>query len=138
MRIFRRFLLLVAATLAMPVHAVEFWHSSTAWAGQGQCVAKFSFDSAMESIDNLQVLVIAIDAAGKEVANGSLAIEQFGYSNADRYADAYLEGDGVCEEKITIVVKKAAADIEGKRTDLLKTGKLKAREFKPFKIVLGE
>lgn len=131
-------LLIATLCASAPAHAVEFWHSSTVWAGQGQCSAVFSFDSGMEEIRNLQVSVSALDKAGKKVTSGTLEIQQFGQSSADRYADAFLEGEAICADDLTIVVTKASAMIGGKRTDLLKTRTLTARDFKPFKLRLGK
>lgn len=134
MNSFRLALIFIASCLAVPVHAVDFWHSSTVWAGQGQCSAAFSFDSGMEEIRNLQVSVAAINKAGKKVASGVLEVQQFGQSSADRYATAFLEGEEVCADDLTIVVNKATAVINGKRIDILKSKALSARDFKPFKI----
>ena len=131
-------LLIVVSCLTAPVYAVDFWHSSTVWAGQGQCSAVFSFDSGMEEIKNLQVSVSAVNKAGKKVASGVLEIPQFGQSDAARYADAFLESEENCADDLTIVVNKATAIIDGKRTDLLKSRALSARDFKPFKIRVGK
>ncbi|MBS0309227.1 MAG: hypothetical protein JSS58_09675 [Proteobacteria bacterium] len=131
-------LLVVAASLAESAHALEFWHSSTVWAGQGQCSAMFSFDSGMEEVKNLQVTVTAVNKAGKKVASGVLEIQKFGQSSADRYADAFLEGEEICADDLTIVVNKATAIVDGKRIDLLKSKTLAVRDFKPFKIRLGK
>ena len=98
MKRFTSGLLVVTSCLAAPAYAVDFWHSSTVWAGQGQCSATFSFDSGMEEIKNLQVTVSAVNKAGKKVASGVLEIPQFGQSSADRYADAFLEGEEICAE----------------------------------------
>ena len=138
MKRFTSGLLVVTSCLAAPAYAVDFWHSSTVWAGQGQCSAVFSFDSGMEEIKNLQVTVAAINKAGKKVASGVLEIPQFGQSSADRYADAFLEGEEICADDLTIVVNKAIATVDGKRTDLLKSKILSARDFKPFKIRVGK
>jgi hypothetical protein len=124
--------------LTAPSHAVEFWHSNTLWAGQGQCSAVLSFDSGMEKIENLQASVTAINKAGKKVASGVLEIPQFGESHADRYANAFLEGEEICADDLTIVVNKATAIVDGKQTDLLKSKTLSARDFKPFKIRMGK
>src|SRR5690606_41852964 len=70
--------------------AVEFWHSSTIWAGQGQCTAVFSFDSGLHDITDLRVAVKALSPNGEIVLEGELAIDQFGQSSAERYADAFL------------------------------------------------
>lgn len=120
--------------LSAPSHAVEFWHSSTVWAGQGQCSAVFSFDSGMEDIQNLQVSVAAMDRAGKKVAAAILEIPHLGQSSAQRYADAFFEGEEICADDLVIVVDKATATVNGKRQDLLKTKGLVARDFKPFRI----
>ena len=138
MKRFTSGLLVVTSCLAAPAYAVDFWHSSTVWAGQGQCSAVFSFDSGMEEIKNLQVTVAAINKAGKKVASGVLEIPQFGQSSADRYADAFLEGEEICADDLTIVVNKATAIVDGKRTDLLKSKVLSARNFNPFRIRVGE
>ena len=134
MKRFTSSVLVITSCLTTPAYAVDFWHSSTVWAGQGQCSAVFSFDNGMEEIKNLQVSVTATNKAGKKVSSGVLEIRQFGQSNADRYADAFLEGEEICADDLTIVVNKATAIVNGKRTDLLKSKALTARNFKPFKI----
>lgn len=120
-----------------PTYAVDMWHSNTLWAGQGQCSAVFSFDSAIDEMKDLQVSVTAIDKSGKKVASDVLSIKQIGDSEANRYATAFLEGD-VCADDLTIVVNKATAIIDGKKVDLLKTKQLSLRDFKPFKIRLNK
>ena len=82
-------LLVIASCGMAPAHAIEFWHSSTVWANQGQCSAVFSFDSGMEEVTQLKVWVSALNKTGKKVASGGLEIPQFGQSEADRYADAF-------------------------------------------------
>ena len=131
-------LLAVTSCIAMKAQAVDFWHSSTVWAGMGQCSAKFSIDSGMQEIKNLQITVSAIDKAGKKVASGVLEVQQFGQSNADRYASAFLEGEEICADDLVIVVNKATAIVDGKRTDLLKSKSITARDFKPYKIRIGK
>lgn len=131
-------LLVILSGLAAQAHAVDFWHSNTVWAGQGQCSAVFSFDSGMEEIQNLQVSVTVLNKASKRVASGVLEIPRFGQSAADRYADAFLENEELCSDDLVIVVNKATAAVDGKRTDLLKSKALVIRDFKPFKIRLGK
>lgn len=131
-------LLAMAFSLAVPAHAIDFWHSSTVWAGQGACSATFLFDSGMEEFSNLKVTVSVFNKTGKKVLSGVLEVPQIGQSSADRYASAFLEGEEVCDEGLTIVVNKATAVIDGKRTDLLKTKAISARDFKPFKIRFGK
>lgn len=131
---------LVVATscLTAPAYAITFWHSNTVWAGQGQCSAVFSFDSGMEEIKNLQVSISAVNKAGKKVSSGVLEVKEFGQSSADRYSDAILEGEEVCDDNLTIVVNKATAIVDGKRTDLLKSKSISAQDFKPFKIRMAK
>lgn len=130
--------LIVTSCLASPAYAVEFWHSSTVWAGQGQCSAVFSFDSGMEEVTDLQVSVAAFNKGGNKVASGVLEIQQFGQSSADRYADAFVEGEEFCADDLTIVVSKATAIVDGKKTDLIKSKAISARNFKPFSIRVGK
>lgn len=134
MKCFGAGLLIVTSCLTGPAFAVDFWHSSTVWAGQGECSATFVFDSGFKEIENLRVTVTAVDQKGKEVASGVLEVPKFGQSSSDRFADAFLEGEGVCDDNLTIVVKEATAIVDGKRTDLLKSKTLSTRDFKPFKI----
>ncbi|ASM77898.1 hypothetical protein VITFI_CDS2120 [Vitreoscilla filiformis] len=131
-------LAILAASLALPAHAIEFWHSNTVWAGQGQCSAVFTFDSGTEDTKNLQVAVNLLDKAGKKLASGTLEVQQFGQFSANRYADAFLESEETCADDLIITVAKATAIINGKRVDLLKTKTLTTREFKPFKIRVGK
>jgi hypothetical protein len=138
MKRFALTLLTITSCLTMPAHAVVFWHSSTVWAGQGQCSAVFLFDSGMKEIKNLELTVSAVNKVGKKVASGLLAIEVFGQSSADRYAEAFLWGEEICADDLIIVVNKATAVVDGKRTDLLKTRAISARDFKPFKIRVGK
>ena len=121
-----------------PAYALDMWHSSTFWAGQGQCSAVFTFDAAIDDTQDLQVTVSVIDKSGKKVASGVLSIKELGQSQADRYANASIEGEEVCEDNLTIVVNKATAIINGKKVDLLKTKQLTVRDFKPFKIRLNK
>lgn len=129
--------LVTASSVFVPAGAVELWHSSTVWAGQGQCSAVFSFDSAGDRIETLQVSVSALNHAGEKLASGVLEVHEFGGSSANRYTDAFLESEAVCDDDLTIVVTGATGVVNGKRIDLLKTGALTAREFKPFRIRVG-
>ena len=131
-------LAILAASLALPAHAIEFWHSNTVWAGQGQCSAVFTFDSNTEDTKNLQVAINLLDKAGKKLTSGTLEVQQFGQTSANRYADAFLESEETCADDLIVTVTKATAIINGKRVDLLKTKTLTPREFKPFKIRVGK
>lgn len=125
---------LASMCLAVPAYAIDFWHSSTVWAGQGQCSATFMFDSGTQNIRDMQVSVSAFDKGGRKVASDVLSIKEFGQSSAERYAAAHLEGDAICDDGLTIVVNKATAVLDGKRVNLLKMKTLTVLDFKPFKI----
>ncbi|MEI6514311.1 MAG: IrmA family protein [bacterium] len=131
-------LFFIAYCVSLPANAIEFWHSNTTWAGQGQCSAAFSFDAGEEDVKSLQVAVTAVAKGGKKVVSGVLEIKEFGQSDATRYANAFLEGEALCDSGLIIVVNKATAVIDGKRVDLLKTKSLSARDFKPFRISIGK
>ncbi len=131
-------LLVIAAFFAAPVQAIEFWHSNTVFANQGQCSAVFTFDSGFESVQNLRVAVAANDQAGQRVSGGTLEIAELGGSSVGRYADALLEGSEMCAGGLTIVVEKATATIRGKQVDLLKDKGLTAREFAPYRIQIAK
>ena len=119
-----------------PAHAVEFWHSDTVWAGQGMCAASFTFDSGMEPVSNLRVSLSAIDEAGHNIDSLVLDIPEFGSSSAERYVTELWESDTACDDNLTLLITSASATIDGKRQDLLKSGGLRPRLFKPFTITL--
>jgi len=122
-----------------PAQAVEFWHSDTTWANGGICSAEFTFDSGGPMandgpITDMNVSVSAYDSKNHKVDSGVLHIDEFGASEADRYASAFLESAAMCDKHLTIVVDRAQARIAGKPVDLLKTHQLRGRNFVPFTI----
>ncbi len=119
---------------ASTAHGVEFWHSNTVWGGQGMCSATFTFNSGFVEIDDLAIVVALVDGAGNEVVADTLNVAPFGGSGVDRYASASLDGAGLCDDALTVVVKSASANVDGKPTDLIATQALSARVFKPFAI----
>jgi len=50
----------------------------------------------------------------------------------------YWEAEDLCDDNLTIFVDKATAIVAGKRTDLIRSKSLSARDFKPFKIRIGK
>lgn len=126
------------SSIALPSHALDLWHSNLLWGGQGICVAQFSFDSGGEAFSQLQVNVMVLNKAGKKVASGTLRVEQIGDSNANRYTDALLESESLCEDDLTVRITQATALMDDQQVDLLKTNRLDIRPFKPFKIVIGK
>ena len=91
----------------------------------------------MEDVTKLQVLVSAVNKSGKKVASGALQVPQLGQSAATRYAEAFLEGEEFCDDDLVIVVNKAAAIVDGKRIDLLKSKNIAIRDFKPYQIKIA-
>ena len=138
MKTFHRLATLVASSLALasPMASAQItvWHANLTWAGQGMCSAEFVFDSGLEPVSLLKVHFDLRNAAGKTVARDELEVEAFGQSNADRYAQAFVESDAICDDGLKLVVTQADAMIDGKRVDLLKSGGLKAKEFRPLTI----
>jgi len=116
------------------VYAIEMWHADSAFAGQGMCAAKFTFDSGgLDTIQNLRVSVTAYNA-GKKIDSGILKVNEFGNCDACRYAEAFLESEAMCNDNISIIVTKAIAIVNGKNTDLLKSNQFSIRAFKPFQV----
>jgi len=132
----------ILAVTSTPVFAIEFWHSGTVWANQGMCAATFSFDAGpmSDTIQQLNIAVAIRGKAGKSIGKDVLEIEEFGGSEAARYATAPLVSAEMCGDAdgLVISVSKASAIIDGKKVDLLKTRQLTAREFKPFQIKVGK
>ncbi|WJJ92966.1 IrmA family protein [Neopusillimonas aromaticivorans] len=128
---------LALCTAAAQAQTIEFWHSNTAWAGQGMCAATFTFDSGGEPVSNLRVALSVFDKAGSNIDTIMLNVPEFGGSNAERYATEFWESDTACEDDLTLVVTSASANINEKRQDLLRTQKLVLQQFKPFKIQVG-
>lgn len=100
---------------AGPASALDFWHSNTTWAGQGMCAAAFTFDSEVEHVRGLQVTLAATDRNGKAQGTAVLEIAEFGLSNADRYAQAHWVSEAACDSRLTLVVTRATAILEGKK-----------------------
>jgi hypothetical protein len=92
----------------------------------------------MEDVKNLQVSVRALNKEGGRVADGVLKIKSFGQSEAERFATTIWEAEELCDDNLTIFVDKATAIVAGKRTDLIRSKSLSARDFKPFKIRIGK
>lgn len=128
-----------AAFVTVPAQAIEFWHSNTTWAGQGMCAATFTFDSSMEQVvEDLIIVLSTVDSAGNKTVLGELEVPDFGGSSAARYELALLENEEVCEDDLSLVVTAATVVVNGKPVDLLKNGGLSARDFRPFRIVVGD
>lgn len=125
-------LLVVLTTLALPAYALSIWHSNTYWAGQGQCSAVFTFDSGLEEIKNLEVKVSTVNKQNELIELGTMQLDTFGGFSAERYADAFIESEEVCDDELTISIDQASAIINGEYFDLVQMRKLEIRNFKPF------
>ena len=122
---------------SMSAQAIDFWHSNTVWANQGMCAASFTFDSGMEPVEQLKVSMVALEKGSNKVKGQTvIELEEFGTSGADRYAIGYWESELACDDNLYMVVTEASAYIDDLREDLLATGRLNVREFKPYQIVI--
>lgn len=119
-------------SFALPAQALSLWHSNTVWAGQGQCAATLTFDSGLDKIEELELLVSAVSAEGESIELGKIQLETFGESSAERYSSALLEHQLLCDEETTLFINQAAAIINGEYIDLIQMRQLEARKFKPF------
>ncbi len=127
--------LLLGTLMAGQAHALDMWHSDTVWANQGMCAANFTFDSGMDRIAQLQIHFQAIDTkTNKVVAEDTIEVEEFGGSNADRYATGYWHSEMACDDGLRLVVDQAQAVVEGERMDLLANKELSIRPFVPYTI----
>ena len=129
--------LLTAIAFSSSAQAVDFWHSNTVWAGQGMCAASFTFDSGLESVEQLQVRINVVDKANTVVNDSILEIDSFGSSNAERYATTFLESEEACDSDLKIVVTHAEAIINNQKQDLLATKQLSVHDFVPFRIEIS-
>jgi hypothetical protein len=125
-------------SLISTAHAIEFRHSATFPIDRGQCSAVFLFDSELAKINDMAITVAIVDAYGKKIASDVLQISRFGVSSSDRYTYAFLEGEELCNDDLSIVVEQAAATIDDHHyTNLLEAQQLKVQQFEPFRIILG-
>ena len=120
--------------LALPAHAIEVWHSNTAFAGQGQCAATLTLDSGGEEFRQVRLQAAVLDKAGRRLMAKTLDVPSIGASSAERFAEALLEGEALCDDGLQLQVTSATAVVNGKRIDLLRAGQLTAREFRPMPI----
>jgi interleukin receptor mimic protein A len=135
----KKILIAGAFLLTSPAYAVDFWHSDTSGMQQGICEAKFSFDSTGEEVNDVKIAISTVNKAGKKLSSGTLAVPKLGVTPVDRYATAFFDSKELCEPaQLSFVVDSATASIGGKSVDLLKTKKLRVREFKPIKIRVGK
>ena len=132
------FAVVLMVAISGRAQALEFWHSGTVWAGQGQCSANFTFDAGALS-DQIRDLKVSADLLekGKVVGTSIIKVASIGGSEADRYATGFIEGEDVCSDSIVIRVTKATAVVNGKQVNLIKTKDISARNFKPFNITIA-
>lgn len=115
-------------------NALSMWHSDTVWAGQGMCVASFTFDSGLEPVQQLKVHAKAVDKSNALVEEIVFEVDAFGAASVDRYANDFWESENACDSDLKVVVTFAEAIINNQRQDLLATNQLNARDFTPFVI----
>ncbi|WP_369696959.1 IrmA family protein [Comamonas testosteroni] len=93
---------------------MDFWNSNLVFAGQGACSAKFTFGSGFEDISKFDISVNLEDRAEKNVGKDEIHLDSFGQPNATRYAQAFVEGEEICDSSLKLVVTRAIAAIEGR------------------------
>lgn len=132
--------LCLLGAMSGPAYGLDIWHSDTVWVGQGMCVASFTLDGGGpfgDRIKNLRINLVAVDdKTNSVVAQESIAVEDFGDSNATRYGSMFWEDELACDPNLRIVISAAHATVEGQERDLLAEGYLKVREFVPYRISL--
>lgn len=127
----------MAKTQQPPEVAIQ--HMSTAFANQGMCSVHFSLETTMGDGDagTVTVDVAFIDKHKKVVARGQL-VADLNDSTARRYQEVNVEGEDMClDPETTVVVRKARAENQGKRFDLLKLKKIRSSSFHPYPITFG-
>jgi hypothetical protein len=120
--------------LTLPAHAIEVWHSNTVFANQGQCAATLTLDSGGEEFRQVRLQAAVLDKAGRRLTAKTLDVPSIGASSAERFAEALLEGEALCDESLQLQITSATAVVNGKRIDLLRTGQLTPRAFRPMPI----
>lgn len=128
---------LLGVLSVLPAQAIEIWHSNTVFAGQGQCAAALTLDSGGEEYQQVRLQVALLDKGGRRVATQTLDLPAIGQSSAERYADVLIEGEAACDSSLQLQITAASAVVNGKRVDLVRTGQLTARDFRPMRIRVG-
>ncbi|MGO3130577.1 MAG: IrmA family protein [Alcaligenes sp.] len=141
--VFRKYVKLASAVVLMsglisgPAQAIQMWHSDTVWANQGMCAANFTFDSGLDRVQQLKVHIRVLDKkTNNVVAQDVIELDEFGGSNADRYATGYWHSGIACDEDLRLLVTQASAVIEGVHVDLLAKRELEIRPFVPYEITI--
>ena len=141
--VFRKYVKLASAALLMgglmsgQAQAIGMWHSDTVWANQGMCAANFTFDSGLDRVQQLKVHIQVLDKkTNKVVAQDVIEVDEFGGSNADRYATGYWHSDIACDQDLRLLVTQAQAVIDDERVDLLAKRELEIRPFVPYEITI--
>ena len=130
----RAFALALGGWLALPAHAIDVWHSNTVFANQGQCAATLTLDSGGEEFRQVRLQAAVLDKTGRRLMAETLDVPSIGTSSAERFAEVLLEGEALCSESLQLQITSATAVVNGKRIDLLRTGQLTPRTFRPMPI----
>ncbi|SIR61278.1 hypothetical protein SAMN05421778_11336 [Sphaerotilus natans] len=127
-------LLALGSLLNLPAQAIEVWHSNTVFGGQGQCVATLTLDSGLDEFRQVRLQATVLDKAGRRLMAQTLDLPSIGSSSAERFAEVMIDGEALCDEQLQLQITSATAVANGKRIDLLRTGQLTPRVFKPMPI----
>jgi hypothetical protein len=126
--------LALGGLLTLPARAIEIWHSNTVFANQGQCAATLTLDSGGDEYRQVRLQAALLDKSGRRIASHTLDLPVIGQSSADRFANVLLEGEAVCGDGQQLQITAASAIVNGKRIDLLRSGQLTPRDFRPMRI----
>ena len=127
----------VLGAMSGQAYGLDIWHSDTVWANQGMCVASFTLDNGGpfgDRLQDLRISFVAVDDTNSVVAHESIAVEDFGESNATRYGSMFWESELACDSDLRLVVTEATAIVEGHERNLLTDDYLSARDFVPYRI----
>lgn len=127
-------LLALGGLLNLPAQAIEVWHSNTVFGGQGQCTATLTLDSGLDEFRQVRLQATVLDKAGRRLMAQTLDLPSIGASSAERFAEVTIDGEALCDEQLQLQITSATAVANGKRIDLLRTGQLTPRVFKPMPI----
>lgn len=141
--VFRKNVLWAGAALVMSTlvsgqaQAIQMWHSDTVWANQGMCAANFTFDSGLDRVQQLKVHIQVLDKkTNRVVSQDVIEVDDFGGSNADRYATGYWHSELACDDDLRLVVTQARAVVDDERVDLLAKHGLEIRPFVPYEVMI--
>jgi hypothetical protein len=121
--------------LSFQANALTVQHTNTMFGMGGNCVAIMSLHSRQE-IRQLDMNIIVQDATGKKLETHDIEVEEIGASHATDSRDEFLEGEYICQDKLSLVVTRAVGIMNDQKVDLLRDKLVELSDFKPMPIRL--